>query len=75
MALHDELNEIKPQIYPKQGKVLLKDDNGEDLDFEGEGYIDAHPEGADRGGYQSYWKRGDELAVFDDQDWCWFKVS
>lgn len=69
--LRDELNKLEAWPEPNKGKVNLEDQDGKPLEVEGEGWLDAHPEGSDRGGYVPYWVRGEERAYYDETGGEW----
>ncbi len=63
-SLAARLNEIGAQPEASEGKIYLIDEEGKNIEFDGHGYLDAHPEGADRGGYVPFWFQGDESALY-----------
>jgi len=70
-VLHDELNKLEAWLKTNKGKVNLEDQDGKPLEVEGEGWVDEHPEGSDRGGFVPCWVRGAELAYYDEfgEEW------
>jgi len=65
------------QIVEKGKIVLLEDDNGEAKALEdvvpgGEGYLDEHPEGADRGGYVPTVFLGRNYMYWDKENGGWY---
>ena len=71
-------NEIMPdcakgQVYLMNDKyVPLTDDELKSMGFV-EGYVEAHPEGADRGGYVPTVHTANECAYFDENAGEWYK--
>jgi len=77
--LAKEMNERHYSPATMRGKVTLvqnfyKDDTWDHeevvTNYSGEGYLEDHPEGADRGGYVPYWERGDATAYYSsNEEW------
>jgi len=70
-ALADELNKLDAWPEVHRGKVTLQDQNGNALNIEGEGYVDEHPEGSDRGGFVPYWERNGSVVHYDENGLGW----
>ena len=69
--LADELNNLGAEPFVNKGKTTLRDKDCNDLDVEGEGYVDSHPEGEDRGGYVPYWNRNGIEVYWDENGEFW----
>ena len=62
-------------VFPRvsKGVVTLYTDQGNQTKpyvCEGKGYVDPHPEGADRGGYVPFWEVDGVLVYHDGEEWC-----
>lgn len=71
--LAEELNRLEAWPDVNRGKVTLQDQDGNPLipEVEGEGYVDPHPEGSDRGGYVPYWERNGAQVYYDENGEGW----
>jgi len=65
MTLAEQLNKVNALPQANEGKITLVDEGDNEIEFEGHGYLDEHPEGADRGGYVPFWFQGDKTAMYD----------
>ena len=80
-SLAQRLNEARIWPNTERGKVTLfkQDEEGDATEekvvgFDGEGYVDEHPEGSDRGGFVPYWESGGEKAYHYEPDGEWYEA-
>ena len=77
MSLADTLNAKDVWPHVKRSKVSLwgRDPRGNVVKatHEGEGYVDPHPEGEDRGGYVVFWEVEGETALYDETKGEWYE--
>lgn len=75
MSLADTLNTkgVWPKVNRSKVGLWATDDQDQIVEgsHEGEGYVDPHPEGEDRGGYVVYWECDGEIAHYDEHDGEW----
>jgi len=69
--LAEELNQKSAFPDVNKGKVQILGIDEKPIDCPGTGYVDAHPEGADRGGYVPYWECNGAKAYYSsNEEWA-----
>lgn len=76
MDLISELKNLTPRLTnPKLAEITLFNRNKEKVTIDGEGYIDEHPEGSERGGYVIIWERDGTKCYFSEVSNEWSVIT